>query len=282
MDANEHELKCWPEFYGKIESGIKNFEIRLNDRRFQEGDTLLIREYVPEKKRYTGRECRREISYMTDFEQKPGYVVLALKGLAAEGRQAHSMSEYRRITAQGGKIKPPNEARQMPKGASQGPSVEHPPATEATLGSTSAVASPPRHPRPAAAKGEPVAWEFTAEAILRKRGTEWPDFMAPQRLFKPGDVLYAAPAQEQSQAGAVAEHAENCKRYGCAEAGCKAFWSAQPVAWQIISPSGQVEHLLGQLPEPDVDVFGLGYTAVPLYTKAAEPGGWVRKGEGNE
>lgn len=34
------------------------------------------------------------------------------------------------------------------------------------------------------------AWKPTANVILRRSGTEWPDFMAPQRLFTDADILY--------------------------------------------------------------------------------------------
>ena len=43
-----HELKCWPAFFNKIRSGEKNFEVRKNDRYFQEGDELLLKEFIPQ------------------------------------------------------------------------------------------------------------------------------------------------------------------------------------------------------------------------------------------
>lgn len=37
-----HTLKCWPAFYDSVASGAKNFELRLDDRGYQPGDTLLL------------------------------------------------------------------------------------------------------------------------------------------------------------------------------------------------------------------------------------------------
>jgi hypothetical protein len=39
-----------------------------------------------------------------------------------------------------------------------------------------------------------AAWKPQGEVIMKRVGGEWPDFMAPQRLFTPDDVLYTAPA----------------------------------------------------------------------------------------
>lgn len=77
-----HEIKCWPEFFGKIALREKEFELRKNDRDYQVGEIIKIREYVPNKQRYTGSFVLREISYMltnTEFGLKEGYCILQLK-----------------------------------------------------------------------------------------------------------------------------------------------------------------------------------------------------------
>lgn len=87
-----HDLKCWPEFYGCVEDDSKPFEIRYNDRDYHVGDVLRIHEYEPlpgdQEGRYTGREVEKTITYMTAFNQKPGWVVLGLSrsGGAQHGR----------------------------------------------------------------------------------------------------------------------------------------------------------------------------------------------------
>jgi len=50
-----HELKCWPEFFQPILDGTKTCEIRQDDRGFQVGDVLHLREWSPETQEYTGR-----------------------------------------------------------------------------------------------------------------------------------------------------------------------------------------------------------------------------------
>ena len=74
-----HELKCLPEFFNPAFCGEKPFEIRLNDRDFKVGDTILLREYDNKKDRFTGDWVYQKITYITDFKQKRGYVVLATK-----------------------------------------------------------------------------------------------------------------------------------------------------------------------------------------------------------
>ena len=62
-----------------IVEGVKNFEIRNNDRQFKVGDIVVLDEFDPNEQKFTGRGTSRVVTYITDFEQKPGYVVMALK-----------------------------------------------------------------------------------------------------------------------------------------------------------------------------------------------------------
>lgn len=72
-----HELKIWPEFFNDVYFGFKTFEIRKNDRDFHTGDTLILKEFDPEQG-YSGRYVTRFVSYVTDYAQKPGWVVIAI------------------------------------------------------------------------------------------------------------------------------------------------------------------------------------------------------------
>lgn len=77
-----HELKCWPDYFEVVQSGIKPFEVRSEaDRTFNVGDLLRIREWRPLPDgggEYTGRECGRRVSYiLRGFPGiEKGYVVL--------------------------------------------------------------------------------------------------------------------------------------------------------------------------------------------------------------
>lgn len=87
--AMEHQLKCWPQFWEAVNSGAKPFEIRLADRPFQVGDTLVLNEYDPEGHGYTGRVTRKVITYITKWFQIAGYVVMGLSDVD-EGNQPPS------------------------------------------------------------------------------------------------------------------------------------------------------------------------------------------------
>lgn len=75
MTYELHKLKISTEDFNAIELGIKNFEIRKNDRDYQVGDFLLLKEFHGQN--FTGLETLRQITYMTDYQQKDNYVVLS-------------------------------------------------------------------------------------------------------------------------------------------------------------------------------------------------------------
>lgn len=56
--------KVWPEYFQKIIENKKTFELRLNDFEINEGDTLLLQEWDPETKEYTGRELEKKVGYV--------------------------------------------------------------------------------------------------------------------------------------------------------------------------------------------------------------------------
>lgn len=83
MGVNEkrHELKIWPEYFSAVQDGSKTFEIRNNDRGFAIGDTLVLKEWDPEKGELTGRELERKVSFLLpggNFGVEVGYCVMAL------------------------------------------------------------------------------------------------------------------------------------------------------------------------------------------------------------
>ncbi|ERT22700.1 DUF3850 domain-containing protein [Enterococcus faecalis] len=72
-----HHLKILPEYFEAVVSGNKCFEIRKNDRGYKVGDILRLNEY--EDGKYTGNFHVAEITYITDYAQQDGYVVLGIK-----------------------------------------------------------------------------------------------------------------------------------------------------------------------------------------------------------
>jgi len=60
--------KVWPEYFKLIKSNKKKFELRLADFKVEEGDTLILEEWDPKKKKYTGKSIRRKIKYILKFK----------------------------------------------------------------------------------------------------------------------------------------------------------------------------------------------------------------------
>ena len=59
-----HALKTLPEFFKALAAGVKSFEIRKNDRDFQVGDSIVLKEW--DNIKYSGREIQAIIKYMLD------------------------------------------------------------------------------------------------------------------------------------------------------------------------------------------------------------------------
>lgn len=75
-----HELKIWPVYYELHVSGVKTFELRNNDRQFNVGDILLLREYFLPEDEYTGREMKCLVTYVTTGTGlQKGYCCMSIK-----------------------------------------------------------------------------------------------------------------------------------------------------------------------------------------------------------
>ncbi len=59
-----HELKTWPDIFFDMLAEEKNFDFRINDRKFKVGDLVKFLEYDPRKKEYTGRFFKVKIKYV--------------------------------------------------------------------------------------------------------------------------------------------------------------------------------------------------------------------------
>jgi ribosomal protein S17 len=78
-----HSLKTWPEYFKAVIRGEKTFEIRKNDRNYQVGDTLELKEYDPAIKKYTGRSTLFEVTYILDKQPfvPEGYACMGIRGI---------------------------------------------------------------------------------------------------------------------------------------------------------------------------------------------------------
>lgn len=60
--------KIWTEYFELVASRKKKFELRLNDFDVNEGDTLVLEEWNPETKEYTGRKIEKKVSFVLKFK----------------------------------------------------------------------------------------------------------------------------------------------------------------------------------------------------------------------
>ena len=60
--------KIWPEWFELVKSGKKKFELRLADFEIKEGDVLMLEEWNPKTKMYTGRKIKKKVNYILKFK----------------------------------------------------------------------------------------------------------------------------------------------------------------------------------------------------------------------
>lgn len=64
ITPKEHDLKIWSRHFEAVISGKKKAELRKNDRNFQVGDTLLLREVTEPQCEYTGRKTYVTVTHI--------------------------------------------------------------------------------------------------------------------------------------------------------------------------------------------------------------------------
>ena len=86
-DPIVHKLKTWPPYFISVWSGLKTFEVRYNDRKFQELDYLLLKEFDPHKNEYTGRTILCRVTYLLKDEKfvKQNFVIMAIRIIKKDG-----------------------------------------------------------------------------------------------------------------------------------------------------------------------------------------------------
>jgi hypothetical protein len=74
--VNCHNLKIESKYFCAVLDGSKKFEIRFDDRDYNEGDFIVLHEFI--NTNYTGRTIEKKIGFITDYEQKQCYIVFSL------------------------------------------------------------------------------------------------------------------------------------------------------------------------------------------------------------
>lgn len=78
-----HNVKTWIEFKADILSGVKSFEVRLDDRKYEVGDIINHQFYDPIEQKLDGSEHTQIILYKLKggkFGIQEGFCVLGVTG----------------------------------------------------------------------------------------------------------------------------------------------------------------------------------------------------------
>ena len=59
--------KIHPSYFDLVASGKKKFEMRVADFDVKEGDMLVLQEWDPEAKKYTGRSLIKKVGFLKKF-----------------------------------------------------------------------------------------------------------------------------------------------------------------------------------------------------------------------
>ena len=59
-----HQLKIHPQCFRDVSLNLKKFEVRKNDRNYQERDILILNEFEPSTGKYTGNVVVRKVDYI--------------------------------------------------------------------------------------------------------------------------------------------------------------------------------------------------------------------------
>lgn len=76
-----HELKILPQYFQAVWDGTKAFELRKDDRDYQRGDILVLKEWDGEK--YTGSALCVKVAYILQDAEKhglqDGYIIMGIR-----------------------------------------------------------------------------------------------------------------------------------------------------------------------------------------------------------
>lgn len=83
------EKKAWPKLFEEVIKGNKTFDMRIADFKIKDGDILVLREWDPKTKKYTGRKIEKKVTFVFKTKnqkfwskediEKYGYQVIGFK-----------------------------------------------------------------------------------------------------------------------------------------------------------------------------------------------------------
>ena len=72
-----HNVKIEGKYFDAVASGAKTFEIRFDDRGYEEGDFIVLHKTLSNGF-VNGETIQKRIGFITEFEQKQCYIVFSL------------------------------------------------------------------------------------------------------------------------------------------------------------------------------------------------------------
>ena len=84
-----HRLKTHSNEFAALKRGEKTAEFRKNDRDFREGDVLILEEWDPESRGFTGVVLSGDVTHLVEgaFGIPEGYCVMSVNIIGAGARQ---------------------------------------------------------------------------------------------------------------------------------------------------------------------------------------------------
>ncbi len=75
-----HKLRTWPAEFKAMKAGLKKFEWRRDNRKFKVGDMLILNEWNPKVKDFTGNFLIVKITYILreKFGCPKGYCIMSI------------------------------------------------------------------------------------------------------------------------------------------------------------------------------------------------------------
>lgn len=67
MKPRRIHKKVWPDLFRLLRTKRKNVEIRLADFKLRQGDVLVLEEWHPKTRQYTGRSVERKVGMLLKF-----------------------------------------------------------------------------------------------------------------------------------------------------------------------------------------------------------------------
>lgn len=71
--------KIWPKWFKIMKAKKQNVELRLADFKLQRGDILILEEWNPRKKEYTGKMLRKKVKRVIKINPLDFYKIRELK-----------------------------------------------------------------------------------------------------------------------------------------------------------------------------------------------------------